>query len=132
MKYIKTYKIFESDFIRWIEKKFGTDILKEFEEVIDNIRDILLELNDIGYVTDVDFAPFSRTFGWESKSPVIKISIIRKSKTGNKITMLIKNDDEKIEFDDVILRLLSYTTGQGYKYYVDYNTYYYNIEIYKP
>ena len=113
MKHIKPYKIFESN----LSQYFEPDVVKKSEELIDDIKDILLELSDIGYRTDVDFAPFLRRY-LSYNTPVIQISITKPLgvSDGIRFDPLWSDDDEKVEFDDVILRVLGYITSEGYKY----------------
>lgn len=109
MKYLNDYKAFESNLSQYFEK----DVVEKSKEVISEINDILLELQDIGYYTDVDFAPFLRKY-LAYNSPTIRISITKPDAVS-----FWKNEKEKMEFDDVILRVIRYITMEGYKYEYD-------------
>lgn len=64
MKYLKKYEMFKENFnltpfqeemIRW----FGDDFFEKSKEDILNIKDILIEIEDIGYNVDVNYTPTS-------------------------------------------------------------------------
>jgi len=116
MKYIKTYHLFESN----LSQYFEDDVIKKSEEVILDLKDILLELSDIGYQVTVDYAPFLRQY-LTYDSPVIRIIIQRPSGDSYlnpefRFIPLWDSEDDKVEFDDVILRVLRYSVDEGYKY----------------
>jgi len=116
MKHIKTYQLFESN----LSQYFETDVIKKSEEVIAELKDILLELSDVGYQVNVDYAPFLRQY-LAYDSPVIRIIIQKQSGDSYlnpefRFLPLWNSEDDKMEFDDVILRVLRYTTSEGYKY----------------
>ncbi len=116
MKHIKTYNLFESN----LSQYFEDDVIKKSEEVILDLKDILLELTDIGYQVNVDYAPFLRQY-LSYDSPVIRI-IIQKPSFESEVNYDIRflplwnTEDDKVEFDDVILRVLRYSSSEGYKY----------------
>jgi hypothetical protein len=116
MKHLKKYKIFESD----ISTFYDADVVKKCDDTIADIKDILLELTDIGYQYNVDYAPFLRYY-LNYKTPVINIIITKPSENsemnaGFRFLPLWTNDDDKMGFDDVILRILYFITTEGYKY----------------
>jgi hypothetical protein len=100
MKRVKSFKTFErSDF-------YGDLEIEECEETISTIQDMLLELEDSEYDCLVELTPYQ----WSKKrswSPEITITI-------NKVGKM--TDEEKMDFDDVILSILKFSTSQGYKY----------------
>jgi hypothetical protein len=51
MRYLKTYKIFESQEI--MNVRYGSDVVAECDSIIADIKDMLLELSDIGLMTVV-------------------------------------------------------------------------------
>ena len=86
--------------------------VRKTDEVIADLKDILLELSDMGYATKVDYKVIS---SWKvNQHPEIQINITNPSE--DRYLPLWDNDDEKSEFDEVILRVLRYTIGEGYKY----------------
>jgi hypothetical protein len=116
MKHLKTYHLFESN----LSQYFEADVIKKSEEVILDLKDILLELSDIGYQVTVDYAPFLRQY-LTYDSPVIRIIIQRPSGDSYlnpefRFIPLWDSEDDKVEFDDVILRVLRYSVDEGYKY----------------
>jgi hypothetical protein len=116
MKHLKLYKIFEYG----LSQYFEPNVIKLTEEVMADIKDILLDLSDINYQTNVDYAPFLRHY-LTYKAPVIQIIITKPQydpeiNSGFKFSSLWETEDEKIYFDDIILKLLKYTISKGYKY----------------
>lgn len=138
MKYLKRFN--ESDFHSEVEDCYE-DILV--------IKDILLELTDKEYRCEVDLFINSES---GSKYPGISITI---AKLGSEqipgayqILPLWNDDNDKIDFDAVIIDVFRYAVSQGYKYKsdityskvnTDTNTRFYNtrpplryeIELYK-
>lgn len=120
MRYLKTYKVFESDDLR---KYHGNKVIDECDEQISVIKDILLELSDIGYTCEVGYAMRGIAMKMSPK-PVIDISITKKSDSGyfyRDVPQYIANslydtDDDKMDFDAVILDILRYGVSEGYKY----------------
>jgi hypothetical protein len=115
MKHIKTYHLFESN----LSQYFEADVIKKSEEVILDLKDILLELSDIGYTTNVDYKVLSPRM--ISQHAQIQISITKPSEdsevnAGFRFLPLWNTEDDKVEFDDVILRVLRYAISEGYKY----------------
>jgi len=139
MKHLKSYKLFESD----ISTFYDANVISKCGETIADIKDILLELTDIGYQANVDYAPFLRQY-LNYKTPVIRISITKSSGDSYlnpefRFLPLWNSEDDKVEFDDVILRVLRYASSEGYKYEyegikspVKGQIVRYNINIYKP
>jgi hypothetical protein len=115
MKHIKTYHLFESN----LSQYFEADVIKKSEEVILDLKDILLELSDIGYQVNVDYKVLSPRM--ISQHAQIQISITKPSEdsevnAGFRFLPLWNTEDDKVEFDDVILRVLRYAISEGYKY----------------
>ena len=120
MKYLKTHKIFESD---ELIKYYGDKVIDECDEQIAVIKDILLELSDKGYTCEVGYAMRGIAMKMSPK-PVIDISITKKSDSGYFVrdvpqhiaNSLYDTDDDKMDFDAVILDILRYGVSEGYKY----------------
>jgi hypothetical protein len=116
MKYLRTYKLFESS---GMKSSYSEEEVIKTDKVIDNLRDILLELSDMGYTTRVDYKVLSPRL--ITTQPQIQINITKTSldsemNAGFRFLPLWNNEDEKGEFDDVILRVLRYAIDEGYKY----------------
>lgn len=110
MRYLKTYKLFESSFMK---NSYSEEEVKKTDEVIAELKDILLELSDIGYTFRVDYKVIPPRL--VTTHPEIQINITKKS--GGVLLPLWNNEDEKSEFDDVIIRLLTYAVVyERYKY----------------
>ena len=104
MKYLKRYNIYE----RSINESVSLDI-------IENVKDILLELNDIGFQSRVDGV--SKSFLNSPNKDTLRISIYKydllNSEFGDSGYMRYKVSDVK----DIILRLNSYLSEVGYPLY---------------
>lgn len=110
MRYLKTYQLFESSFIK---SSYSEEEVKKTDEVIDELKDILLELSDIGYTTRVDYKVIPPRL--VTTHPEIQINITKKS--GDILLPLWDNEDDKMEFDGVIIRVLTYAAVyERYKY----------------
>ena len=109
MRYLKTYNIFESSFMK---NSYSEEEVRKTDEVIADIKDILLELSDIGYTFRVDYKVIPPRL--VTTHPEIQINITKKS--GDLLLPLWDNEDDKMEFDEVILRVLRYAIGERYKY----------------
>ena len=109
MKYIKTYHLFESSAMKSL---YEEEVIKKTDEMIADLKDILLELSDIGYTNRVDYKVISP---WKvNQHPEIQINITKMSE--GRYLPLWNSEDDKAEFDDVILRVLRYAITEGYKY----------------
>ena len=110
MRYLISYKIFESNLSQYFEK----DVVEKSKLMIEDLKDILLELEDIGYMCNVNFAPFLRKY-LAYDSPTILISITKPDYP----VPLWKNEKEKMKFDEVILRVIRYVKMEDHKYEYD-------------
>lgn len=118
MKYLKKYKIFKENFnltpfqeemIRW----FGDDFFEKSKEDILNIKDILIELEDIGYKVDVNYTPITM---------ISKLRRDKEAKPSIYITIDWYGDDDfygnlgerREEVDYQINRVFSYLESGGW------------------
>ena len=148
MKYLKTYKLFEADYfdlspeerrerasdinegkmLRPDGEKF-LNIVDEMESDLDVIRDMLLEISDLGYHTHVSLTPMTKfaienpsyidptTHTW-SKGPEMFIDIKqnKEKQTGYEWGSFYGNIGQHRELvDGVIDRILNYLEERGYK-----------------
>jgi hypothetical protein len=67
MKYLKSYKIFE-DFFSQFNDREECD-----SKIIPDIKDILLELDDIGFQTTVGYTPMTLTY--QEKTPKMMVEV---------------------------------------------------------
>ena len=106
MRHIKSYKLFESakglhdNLILY----YGVDVIRETDSIIDNLKDILLELNDIGIETVVGYSPLTLTCNHESPKLLIHINMDEK-----------KFDKIKDTIQEVTSRIDDYATSVGFK-----------------
>lgn len=110
MRYLKSYKIFESSFMK---KSYSEEEVIKTDEVIADIKDILLELSDKGYTYRVDYKVIPPRL--VTSHPEIQIYIAKTGEDSQNLP-LWNNEDEKSEFSDVVIRLLTYAVIGGYKY----------------
>jgi len=104
MKYIKNYKLFESD-------KFDIDI--------EYIRDILMELEDIGFFVNVNLAHKKSS---KLEKPVLYIDIKKSNdwlQFYDDVYPLVNKHKDFI--DSTILHALEYLEERGYEIYKDIN-----------
>ena len=113
MKHITKFKLFESSVEQhYMKRAYSEDEVKKTDEIITDLKDILLELSDIGYTNRVAYKVLSPRM--VTTHPQIQINITKKS--GDILLPLWNTEEDKIEFDDVILRVLRYAVDEGYKY----------------
>jgi hypothetical protein len=95
-----------------MKSSYSEEEVKKTDEVIANLKDVLLELSDIGYTTRVDYKVISPRM--INQHPEIQINITKMSE--GRLLPLWNNEDDKMDFDGVILRVLRYAITEGYKY----------------
>lgn len=112
MKYIKSYKIFDSyDEARESYSK----IMDKVKSDIDYIKDILLELADMGYHTYIDFTPYTYSQMDSGDIKDIRFFIdINKAKDMYDFYGMLGERREIV--DTIIEHVLSYLKEKGYKY----------------
>ena len=125
MKYLTTYKLFESG-----DKYHYMNVVHEMESDIEVIKDMLLEVSDIGYHTLVSLTPMTKfaienpdyidpkTHDWIKKGPEMFIDIKqnKEKQTGYEWGSFYGNIGQHRELvDGVIDRILNYLEERGYK-----------------
>ena len=103
MKYLKSYKIFEASHEEIMNVRFGVDVMEECDSVIADIKDMLLELTDIGLMTVVGYTPMTLT--WVDKTPKIMVEV-----QGDSLLCSYNEDD----IDSAFERIKEYTSSKGY------------------
>jgi len=103
MKYLKTYKIFETSHEEMMDVHFGVDVIKECDSIIADIKDMVLELSDIGLFTTVGYTPMTLT--WVDKTPKIMVEV-----QGDSLLCSYNEDD----IDSAFERIKEYTSSKGY------------------
>ncbi len=103
MKHLKTYKIFESHSIPSMRFKYGESVLSECDNMIDDIKDMVLELSDIGLSTTVGYTPM--TISCSDKTPKLIVEVQCDS-----LLCSYNEDDINSSFD----RIKEYSSSKGY------------------
>jgi len=103
MKHLKTYKIFEAYSIPMMRLKYGESVLSECDDMIDDIKDMVLELQDIGLFTMVGYTPM--TISCNDKTPKIIVEV-----QGDSLLCSYNEDDINSSFD----RIEEYSSSKGY------------------
>ena len=83
--------------------RFGVDVMEECDSVIADIKDMLLELTDIGLMTVVGYTPMTLT--WVDKTPKIMVEV-----QGDSLLCSYNEDD----IDSAFERIKEYTSSKGY------------------
>ena len=108
MKHLKTYKIFEKLERKMLASYYGIDVMEECDSTIADIKDMLLELSDIGLFTTVGYTPM--TLAYVDKTPKIIVDV-----QGELELCLSNEDDINSTFERVkdYVRPLGFATGGG-------------------
>jgi hypothetical protein len=102
MKYLKSYNLFESKTDVMYEI-YDADELDRIDLIIDDIKDMVLELGDIGLYTTVGYTPM--TLVGREKTPKIMVEI-----QGDSLLCSYNEDDIYSAFE----RIKEYTSSKGY------------------
>ena len=103
MRYLKTYKIFESSHEEIMNVRYGADVMEECDSIIADIKDMLLELKDIGLFIIVGYTPM--TLIYREKTPKIMAEV-----QGDSLLCSYNEDD----IDSAFERIEEYTSSKGY------------------
>ena len=103
MKYLKTYKIFETSHEEMMEVHFGVNVIKECDSIITDIKDMVLELSDIGLFTMVGYTPLTLT--WVDKTPKIMVEV------QGDLGLCESNEDD---INSTFERIKDYVRSKGY------------------
>jgi len=98
MRYLKTYKIFESSHEKIMNVRYGDDVLEECDSVIADIKDMLLELSDIGLFTTVGYTPMTLTCNEKTPKIIVEVQ--------GELELCLSNEDD--------INSLGFVTGGGY------------------
>lgn len=104
MKHLKSYKLFESS--RLMNVRYGVDVIEECDSIISNIKDMLLELDDVGLMTVVGYTPMTLTYRDTTPKIMAEISFYINS-SWFFITLDVKETVERIK---------DYVSSMGYVY----------------
>ena len=103
MKHLKSYKIFESSHEEIMNSYYGSNVMEECDSIIDDIKDMLLELKDIGLFITVGYTPM--TLSYRDKTPKIMAEV-----QGDSLLCSYNEDD----IDSAFERIKEYTGSKGY------------------
>lgn len=103
LEFSKIERISESQDLRLMKVKYGEEVLRECDSVIDDIKDMLLELQDIGLFITVGYTPM--TLVGREDSPKIMAEV-----QGDSLTCSYIEDD----IDSAFERIKNYTSSKGY------------------
>ena len=103
MKYLKTYKIFETSHEEIMNSYYGYNVMEECDSIIADIKDMLLELKDIGLFITVGYTPM--TISYRERTPKIMAEV-----QGDSLLCSYNEDD----IDSAFERIKEYTSSKGY------------------
>jgi hypothetical protein len=103
MRYLKTYKIFEFSHEEIMDSHYGSNVMEECDSIIADIKDMLLELKDIGLFITVGYTPM--TISYRESTPKIMAEV-----QGDSLLCSYNEDD----IDSAFERIKEYTSSKGY------------------
>ena len=112
MRYLKTYKIFESSHEEIMNVRYGADVVEECDSIIADIKDMLLELSDIGLMTVVGYTPMTLTY--RDTTPKIMVEISSYVGTWGTGKFLKGDKDYTSEVMETAERIKEYVKSKGY------------------
>jgi len=112
MRYLKTYKIFESSHEEIMNVRYGVNVMEECNSMIADIKDMLLELTDIGLMTVVGYTPM--TLAYQEKTPKIFVEISSYVGTWGTGKFLKGNTDYTSEVMETAERIKEYVKSKEY------------------
>ena len=114
MRYLKKYKIFETSHEEIMDVRYGADVMEECNSIIADIKDMLLELNDIGLMTVVGYTPMTLTY--RDKTPKIMVEISSYVGTWGTGRFLKGDTDYTSEVIETTERIKEYVKSKGYPF----------------
>ena len=112
MKYLKSYKIFEASHEEIMALAYGTDVIQECESLIDDIKDILLDLQDSGLYTSVGYTPMTLTYREPTPKIVVEISTYVGTWGGGRF--LVGQTDYTSDVRETIERIKEYVKSKRF------------------
>ena len=103
MRHLKTYKLFEFLHEEIMDSHYGSNVMEECDSIIADIKDMLLELQDIGLFITVGYTPM--TLVYREKTPKIMAEV-----QGDSLLC----SDNKDDIDSAFERIKEYTSSKGY------------------
>ena len=118
MRYLKTYKIFETSHEEIMNVHYGVELIEQCDSIIEDIKDMLLELQDSGLDVTVGYTAMTLTY--QEKTPKIWIQV------SGEIELFDNNiEDINTSFDRIkdYVKPFGFATGQGVWKRYDYKIY---------
>ena len=108
MKYLKSYKLFETTHEEIMDVHYGVNVVSECDSIIEDIKDMLLELADAGLFASVGYTPM--TLVYREKTPKISVEV-----QGDLGLCESFEDDIKSSFERIkeYVKSYGYVTGFG-------------------
>ena len=103
MRYLKTYKIFETSHEEIMNSYYGYNVMEECDSIIADIKDMLLELKDIGLFITVGYTPMTLTYS--DKTPKIMAEV------QGELGLCDSNEDD---INSTFERIKDYVKSKGY------------------
>ena len=113
MKHLKPYtlfervsketKLFEDSHEEMMSMIYGVNVIKECDSIIEDIKDILLELSDSGLFTMVGYTPMTLTYS--DKTPKIMVEV------QGDLELCESNEDD---INSTFERIKDYVKSKGY------------------
>ena len=114
MRYLKTYKIFESSHEEIMNVRYGVDVMEECDSMIADIKDMLLELKDIGLLITVGYTPMTLTY--RENTPKIMVEISSYVGTWGAGRFLKGQTDLTSDVKESAERIKDYVSSKGYSF----------------
>ena len=114
MRYLKTYKIFESSHEEIMNVRYGVDVMEECDSMIADIKDMLLELKDIGLFVIVGYTPI--TLSYREKTPKIMVEISSYVGTWGTGKFIKGDTDLTSDVKESTERIKDYVSSKGYSF----------------
>lgn len=112
MRYLKTYKIFETSHEEIMNSYYGSNVMEECDSIIADIKDMLLELKDAGLHITVGYTPMTLTY--QEKTPKIVVEISTYVGTWGAGKFLKGDTDYTSEVREAAERIKDYVRSKGY------------------
>ncbi len=112
MRYLKTYKIFETSHEEIMNIHYGANVISECDSIIEDIKDMLLELKDVGLHTVVGYTPMTLTY--REKTPKIFVEISTYVGTWGGGKFLKGDTDYTSVVKETVERIKEYVKSKGY------------------
>jgi hypothetical protein len=103
MRYLKTYKIFENSQEEILHIHYGVNVMEECDSILSDIKDMLLELDDIGLFVSIGYAPMTLTY--VDKNPKLVVSVQGKPELC---------DENEQEINSIFDRIKDYVKPKGF------------------